>query len=523
MSRHALRGIGQVIKANTTEKSIETLQAEGKKRVRVVSSDRVMAIIQAIVDDTINAEVGAITSRDRERIVNDTQERFSRVLKMQQDLEQQVDDLRGSLRTAEIERERLRADKALLEAQCEAARRVENDADAVARMSRELARLRESVERTARDGSAVDEASLTRLAEKLAARDAQTSRRVVAEFDDLRTRLDAVGRDAAAARESTTDRLLERIAEQQAQAETKLAQRLEREFRSVAVCLAQIHEEAARAPAAVDALAKLRSDFDALEGRILGVERGSSETAERVSRAVLELLEEREAAADSRRGAAAGLDAAQWIEALRRLHHSSETARQNVLDELAGLRATVEDARKHASSVGAEQFSDLERRVAESHDEVVRAVERAASNAKPEAEIESAVASLHGEIAALAARTAESAARQDAAVQALREHLAQNAAVQSDALASSFKGALEKALDKITKTMEAATARPIETTVEATDVLLAKIFDAPDVEISSNLDELDVEQRRSHRSILTSVDRLKQMSGANAAGTDRPA
>ena len=58
MSRPALRGIGQAIKANTTEKSIDDLRAEGKKRVRVVSSERVMAIIQAIVDDTINAEVG---------------------------------------------------------------------------------------------------------------------------------------------------------------------------------------------------------------------------------------------------------------------------------------------------------------------------------------------------------------------------------------------------------------------------------------------------------------------------------
>src|SRR5436190_2939267 len=115
MSRDAVKGIGQAIKAHTTEKSIDDLRAEGKKRVRVVSSERVMEIIQAIVHDTINAEVGEITKRDRDRIVSDTQERFSRVLRMQQDLEQKADELRDSLRAAELERDRLRSDKSLLE------------------------------------------------------------------------------------------------------------------------------------------------------------------------------------------------------------------------------------------------------------------------------------------------------------------------------------------------------------------------------------------------------------------------
>jgi hypothetical protein len=440
MSRDALLGIGRVIKANTSVKSIETLQAEGKKRVRVVSSERVMAIIQAIVDDTINAEVGEITSRDRERIVSDTQERFSRVLKMQQDLEQQVEELRGSLRAAETERERLRSDKALLEAQCETARRVEGESDGAVRLSRELAGVRETVERSVLD-----------------------------------------------------------VAERQAQAETKLSQRLEREFRSVAVCLAQIHEDASRAPAAADALVKLRGDFDAFECRILGVERGSSELSEHVSRAVLERLEEREAAAGDRRGTAAGVDAAQLTETLRRLQHSSDGARQSVLDELAMLRGSVDESRTHAASVRAEQFRELEQR------------------------LDGALADLRGEFAALATRTVESAARQHDAVQALREHLAQNATSQSDALATGFKGALETALDKITRTMASATARPIETNVEATDVLLAKIFDARDGEVSSNLDQLDVEQRRSRRSILSSVDRLKQMSGAAGNGAQKPA
>ena len=66
---------------------------------------------------------------------------------------------------------------------------------------------------------------------------------------------------------------------------------------------------------------------------------------------------------------------------------------------------------------------------------------------------------------------------------------------------------------KITKTMERATARPIETTGEATDVLLAKMFDMPDVEMTSNLDQLDVEQRTTKAKISDSVGRLNKMNG----------
>jgi hypothetical protein len=478
MSRQALKGIGQVIKANTTEKSIEALQAEGKKRVRVVSSERVMAIIQAIVDDTINSEVGEIAKRDRDRIVNDTQERFSHVLRMQQDLEQDMDDLRGTLREVELERDRLRGEKTILEAQLEVQRRADGDDDAVAKLARDVARLRETVERGAREPGGLDEAAVARLVERLTARDAQVSRRLDTEFEDLRTRIASAGREAATS---------------------------------------------------------------------------SGEMAVRVSNAVLNGLDERDSAVNDGRSAAAAAETAQTAETLRRLQRSAEEARQAVLAEIGSLRGAVDDAKKRGADVQAEQLRGLEQRLAsgasESSVALARTVERlaermaaldgsiqavrgeladavdravkggaSASQADVAARVDGALAQLRGELSSLNARAVESAERQQEAVQAIRAQVAQNAAVQSGSLESTFKGALEQALDKITKTMERATARPIETSGEATDVLLAKMFDMPDVEMTSNLDQLDVEQRTTKVKISDSVGRLNEMNGRGKPG-----
>ncbi len=619
MSRNALNGISQVIKANTTEKSIDDLRAEGKKRVRVVSSERVMAIIQAIVDDTISSEVGEITKRDRDRIVSDTQERFSRVLKMQQDLEQDVDDLRGSLREAELERERLRGEKTLLEAQIESSRRAGGEEDASARLAREMARLKDVVERTSREPGTLDEAALGRVVEKLAARDTQSARRLAADLEDIRARLDAVARDAVATRDSSVEKLVQRLNVRLCESDAHLEQRLERGFKEVAGHVAQIRGQIGRAPAADDAVARLRSDFDALESRIHGHAKSSSDEAERVAKTVIDWLRERDAAETARRKAETG-EAAQTAEAIRRAQRASEESRESILRELALLRDAADETSVRPVSIDAAQLHDLLERVAasvsEANDGVARSVDRVAerlasldgslkamrdeagasdvtgemakvadrlasldgsfqamrseasggasqataalaeavdrieqrlsaldaavhamrddvayaadraptvdataSQAEAASRLDDAIAGMRGELTALTARGAEAADRQEAAISALREHVAQSAAVQSGSLESTFKGALEQALDKITRTMERATARPIEMTGEATDVLLAKIFDVPDGEMTSNLDQLDVEERRSKATIGKSVGRLKEMNGrAKPAG-----
>ena len=75
------------------------------------------------------------------------------------------------------------------------------------------------------------------------------------------------------------------------------------------------------------------------------------------------------------------------------------------------------------------------------------------------------------------------------AIRALREELAVAASASADASSARFESALEGALDKITRTMESATARPIEISVEATDVLLDKISEG-------GLDSLSNEEKR---------------------------
>jgi enamine deaminase RidA (YjgF/YER057c/UK114 family) len=243
------------------------------------------------------------------------------------------------------------------------------------------------------------------------------------------------------------------------------------------------------------------------------------------------------------------------------------------------LRESADDARTHALSVQAEQFRGLEQRMTDHATEsaqvvaaaverlaersaavdvslrtlrsdVLDAVERAASSiAAPSAEalvharseasktataaaraaelqsahasrLDGAVAELHAEFATLAARSVDAAERQQAAVLALSGQIARSAAVQSESLETNFKGALEQALDKITRTMERATARPIEMNGEATDVLVARMFDVPEHELSSNLDQLDVEQRRSKSGTAKSVGRLKAMNGLAATNAE---
>lgn len=616
MSRQALNGISQVIKANTTEKSIDDLRAEGKKRVRVVSSERVMTIIQAIVDDTIASEVGEITKRDRDRIVGDTQERFSRVLKMQQDLEQQLDDLRGSLRDTEVERDRLRGEKTLLEAQLEAARVAEGGEDAAARLTREMARVRDALERTAREPGTVDEAALVRVAEKISARETQNARRLAADLEEIRSRLDAVVREAATARESAAEKLVQRLNVRLCESDAHLEERLERGFKEVAGHVAQIRGQIGRAPAADDAVAKLRSDFGALESRIHGVAKSSSDEAERVAKTVIDWLRDRDAAEAARRKAEAAGEASQVAESVRRVQRASEETRESILRELSLLRDAADGAGDGPVSIESAQLREIEERLAaaasEATDAVARAVDRVAgriesletsiqemrgddgaaeatgalakvvgrvaervesldaslqavraddraseavsalartveridermaaldasleamrrevaeaadrtpvfdttaSQAEAAARLDGALAELRAELATVTSRGAEAAGRQEAAIRALGEQVALGAAVQSGSLETTFKGALEQALDKITRTMERATARPIEMTGEATDVLLAKMFDVPDGEMTSNLDQLDVEQRRSKATIGKSVGRLKEMNG----------
>jgi hypothetical protein len=568
MSRQALTGIGQAIKANTTEKSIDQLRAEGKKRVRVVSSERVMAIIQAIVDDTINSEVSDIAKRDREGIVRQTQERFSHVLAMQQDLEGTIEELRTSLSNAELERDRLRNDKSLLESQLESARKVDAADGDLKRVASDLAGVKDAVARLAHSSAnAVDENSLSRLAEKLAAHDAQTSRRHSAEIEDLRERLAHVVRDVSASRDAAIESSLQRARQQHAETEGALTHRLDRDLKALSNQLGTVVDAVVRTPGADDAAARLRANVETLDRRLLGMEKSFLEQLGAI----------RESSEDGRTHALS-IQAEQFRDLERRLSGAATeraTESGKAADRIAALETTLKalrgdiaamaervaqhsstaavavtqalgDLRSHTKAV-ADKTSELDMSIGTLREEHAAHAEKiVALSASPPAEITDAleelrdhaqesarrtaeshdqlsrrldttIVDLKSDFAALSARSLEQAERSQQSVRAISDLIAQAASVQSDSLQSSFKDALERALDKIEKTMQAATAKPIDMSGEATDVLLAKIFDDPDTELTSNYDQLDVAQRRSGASIAKSVGRLKQMGGGAAA------
>jgi len=83
MKRQAVADLTNVIRANTERRSLEELAARGKRHFRVVSGDKVMKLIQAIVDDTIRRETGELVAQDRDRLVSETRQEFNRVLKIQ--------------------------------------------------------------------------------------------------------------------------------------------------------------------------------------------------------------------------------------------------------------------------------------------------------------------------------------------------------------------------------------------------------------------------------------------------------
>jgi len=83
MKRQAVADLTNVIRANTERRSLEELAARGKRHFRVVSGDKVMKLIQAVVDDAIRREADQLVADDRDRLVSETRQEFNRVLKIQ--------------------------------------------------------------------------------------------------------------------------------------------------------------------------------------------------------------------------------------------------------------------------------------------------------------------------------------------------------------------------------------------------------------------------------------------------------
>lgn len=100
------------------------------------------------------------------------------------------------------------------------------------------------------------------------------------------------------------------------------------------------------------------------------------------------------------------------------------------------------------------------------------------------------------------------------AVEALFERLHEKQAATKVEMESSFQARLDETLDHIGKALQAATAKPIDRRVEATDVVISKLFD-DETDMESNLQSLDLKVSTAKQSILKSLERLKELRGSD--------
>ncbi len=97
-----------------------------------------------------------------------------------------------------------------------------------------------------------------------------------------------------------------------------------------------------------------------------------------------------------------------------------------------------------------------------------------------------------------------------ATVETLLARLSEREAATTQHLERRFEAGLQKTLEKVSRTLHSATARPLDRPVEATDAMLARIFDRAD-EMDSNLSRLEVEVSTTRAGIEDSLDRLKRL------------
>ena len=470
MKRQALEHLRSAIEANTERKSLDELRAQGKRHVRVVSGDKVMQIIKAVVADIIDREVGEMSSRDRTRIENATKKEFDRVLKLQADQdaivkqqkdlvgdyreklkklsvtvqqsEERIDELREGKVTQELELARLRAERDTL-----------------------MQRSGEDRERLCGAENALRKAEIE--VERLRAAQDLTSERA----EGLDGRLDEL-KDRAMSRELECKRLeteLEHLKDQQ----TSTTKRAKSSTKRVEELTARLMEREIECQ-------RLESDLQNAKSRGADLDTRSDETKEQLMARDLEC---------------------------KRLQGEIETLGRRH-DEDAGR---VEEAQQALVK------RDLEiERVRGERDTLAAEVQqlREAGKADTADSFKSELSDMRAFLDAMEQRAAH---KEEETMNTLINKLESQASVDSRGMEERFAGQLDDALDKISKTMEAATATPIDIVVEATDVLVDKLFDMEDAKsLSTNLDTIDVEETKTKTGIGRNLDALKRMRAGQA-------
>jgi chromosome segregation ATPase len=394
MRPQAFDDLRTAIEQNTERRSLEELKAEGKKHVRVVSGEKVMRIIRAIVDDIVDREVGELNSQDRDRIVHETKAQFDRVLKMQTDQDTVIREQKAIIDEHKQQLESLRAERQQLARERDDARREDQTTQQnIARLEERLDRSKTTIENYEREF-------------RVRTEEAEDLKRRVAGQEQQIALLGSQLEDARAT-DQNRGALEERLGEAKATIES---------------CNAEIHR-----------LTERIRDDDALLGELK--------------------------------------------EALQ----AKEIEAERLTERVGALQGQIDQARQDAGESSA--VSDLRSELAE-----MKSVLLGMDQRQPEAD--------------------------EATLSALMEKLAEREAATSREFDGKFEQSLDKALDQITRTMEAATARPIDVRVEATDVLVDKLFDSDDDDLKSNLEHLEVEVKKSKAGIAGNLARLKALRTA---------
>jgi chromosome segregation ATPase len=202
MKTTAREDLTAVIRQNSVRRTLTDLAAEGKAHVRVVSSQKVIELIEAIVDDAIRREAGEMARQDRDRIVDESRGEFRKVLAIQAKQDEQVrksreeaeeqrkrsDDLTARL-TAEREN-RMTSEEQLRVESRESLGRVEGK---LRQVETELERAREAAETAI--SRAIDEAKKRARAEGQIQKEQVWVAQVTRDRDDFEERLRSLRKD----------------------------------------------------------------------------------------------------------------------------------------------------------------------------------------------------------------------------------------------------------------------------------------------------------------------------------------
>ena len=116
MKRKTKRDVHAVLKEHARRRSIDDLAREGTKHIRVLSGDKILELLQAIVDDAVG-DSGLVSEAERDRLVAESKRQFEDLARQQAgadreiaQLRQTCEEARTTLAASERERDALRTE-----------------------------------------------------------------------------------------------------------------------------------------------------------------------------------------------------------------------------------------------------------------------------------------------------------------------------------------------------------------------------------------------------------------------------